>query len=222
MRVYYCRKCKTDSAAPICEHCGMQITALQQNERFKWQASRLPLGDATTVLGVLRTLSLILVLLAVILFLGELFFSPDKQTAVSLFVSSGLVPRLLILFALSAAAALLVLGLQGREELHYEVNHRGAHLQVWIAPSRLRCLARCIPYDPYSIVRDREGVQHMKVGETHILWEDVMRYVVRKRAGRIELYHPAGYRFLTLYPEQEEMDALVQYMTPRMKQLVSK
>ena len=43
---------------------------------------------------------------------------------------------------------------------------------------------------------------------------------MNKRACRIDLYRPAGFRFMTLYPEREELDAIVAYITPKMKQLV--
>ena len=65
-----------------------------------------------------------------------------------------------------------------------------------------------------------EGNARMLIGESHILWEDVCRYEVNKRACRIDLYRPAGFRFMTLYPEREELDAIVAYITPKMKQLV--
>ena len=63
MHVYYCRKCKRDSASPVCEHCGMQIASLNQNERFRWRALRVPLGDTVTVMGALKTLLLTLLTL---------------------------------------------------------------------------------------------------------------------------------------------------------------
>ena len=58
MHVFYCKKCKKDSLTPICEHCGQPITALSSNERFKWRAIRVPLGDARSIWGALKVLAL--------------------------------------------------------------------------------------------------------------------------------------------------------------------
>ena len=51
MYVYYCKKCKADSATPICEHCGTPINVTAQTTRVKWRHIRTPLGDSPTVLG---------------------------------------------------------------------------------------------------------------------------------------------------------------------------
>ena len=104
--------------------------------------------------------------------------------------------------------------------MHYVLDKSGAHLQKWIEPGRIRCYARFLPYESYNIAKDNEGNARMLIGESHILWEDVCRYEVNKRACRIDLYRPAGFRFMTLYPEREELDAIVAYITPKMKQLV--
>ena len=125
-----------------------------------------------------------------------------------------------VFFGLGAVIILLCLGLQGREEMHYVLDKSGAHLQKWIEPGRIRCYARFLPYESYNIAKDNEGNARMLIGESHILWEDVCRYEVNKRACRIDLYRPAGFRFMTLYPEREELDAIVAYITPKMKQLV--
>ena len=58
MHVFYCKKCKKDSLTPICEHCGQPITALSSNERLKWRAIRVPLGDARSIWGALKVLAL--------------------------------------------------------------------------------------------------------------------------------------------------------------------
>jgi len=220
MHVYYCKKCKADSMTPVCDCCGMPIASLNQNERFKWRVIRAPLGDTPVLMGALRTLGLTMLGLVLLLFLGELVFSPDKRSAVTMFTNSGILPWALIIFAVGAALICLVLGLQGQEERHFVVDNRGAHLQVWMEPTHLKCLTRFISYEPYNIARDPEGNPRMLVSETHLLWADVCRCEVRRHAGRIDLYRPSGFRFMSLYPEREEMEAIENYMTPRMKQLV--
>lgn len=222
MHVYYCRKCKRDSASPVCEHCGVQITSLNQNERFRWRMLRVPLGDTQTVLGALKTLFLTLLVLTIVLFAGELLFSFNKSAAVSLLTLGGVLPWMLIFLAAGAGIILLVLGLQGQEEMHYVVDHRGAHLQTWIAPSRLKCYARFLPYEQFNIAPGPGGEMRMMIGESHIVWEDVCRCEVSKRAGRIDLYRPSGFRFMSIYPEREEMDNLLAYMNARMKHLIKK
>jgi len=222
MHVYYCRKCKRDSASPVCEHCGVQITSLNQNERFRWRALHVPLGDTAAVMGAFKMLFGTALLLLAILFLGELLFSQNKQSAMALMTMSGVLPWLLLFLAIGAALSLLVLGLQGQEEMHYVIDNRGAHLQVWIAPSRIKCYARMIPYEKYKIAPGPGGEPRMMIDESHLLWEDVCRCEIRKRAGYIDLYRPAGFKFMTIYPDQGEMDALVNYIQPRLKHLTKK
>ena len=222
MHVYYCRKCKQDSVSPVCEHCGVQITSVNQNERFRWKSVRVPLGDSATVGSVLRALVITLLLLSVFLFVGEMLFAHDKRMAIRLMTMDGALPWLLAMLCIAMGIALLVLGLQGPEEIHFVLDARGAHRQTWIVPGRLKCIARCIPYDETRIVPGPDGDDRMMIGESHLVWTDVCRYEVKKRAGRIDLYCPSGFRFMSLTPETEEFDAVAQYISPKLKHLGKK
>ena len=219
MHVYYCKKCKQDSASPICEHCGMQIASLRQNERFKWCHIRTPLGDTPTLLGALKLLALSVIGLLLAIFLGELIVSPDKKNAMMIISASGLLPWSLILFAVCAAVILLVLGLRGQEELHFVQDSRGAHLQVWISPTRIKCLTRFVAFDRYNLSQAPDGNLRMLVDEQHLLWNDVSRCEIRRHAGRIDLYRPGSFRFMSLYPEVEEMQSIEAYLQQNMKHL---
>lgn len=221
MHVYYCKKCKTDSATPVCQFCGTPI-AVNQNERFKWRSIRTPLGDTPTLWGAFKALIVTVVALLVVLFLGELIVSPDKRAALTMFTNSGILPTVLIFCLAAAGVICLVLGLQGQEELHFVLDARGAHLQTWMTPSRLKCAARFIPYETYNIAVDPEGNERMLIGETHLLWVDVARCEIRRHACRIDLYRPSGFRFMSLYPEREELEAIENYIVPKMKQLAKR
>lgn len=222
MHVYYCKKCKQDSVSPVCEHCGVQIASLNQNERFRWKMVRVPLGDSASVGSILRALIITGLLLMMFLFIGELLFAADKRMAVQLMTMTGALPWVAAMLCIGTGAALLVLGLQGQEEQHFVLDARGAHVQTWIIPSRIRCMTRFLRYDEESIAEGPDGEMHMMIGESHIVWADVCRYEVKKRAGRIDLYRPAGFRFMSIRPEREEFDAVVQYIAPRLKHLGKK
>ena len=222
MHVYYCRKCKQDSVSPVCEHCGIQIASLNQNERFRWKTLRAPLGDSATVMSILRTLAMTALIMLMILFIGELLFASDKRMAVNLMTMNGALPWLLAMVCIGAGLALLVLGLQGQEEQHFVIDARGAHLQTWIVPSRFRCMMRFIRYDEKRIATAPDGEERMMIGESHLVWSDVCRYEVKKRAGRIDLYRPSGFRFMSIHPEDGEFDAVAQYIAPRLKHLGNK
>lgn len=222
MHVFYCKKCKADSATPVCEHCGAPIASLNHNERFKWRMRRLPVADVLAIGAALRILLFTVMALLLALFIGELIFAADKQAALRMFTASGVLPWALIALGGGAALALAVLALQGREDILYVLDNRGAHLQTWIAPSRIKCYARFLPYESYNITPDPEGNPGIPVFESHLLWEDVARFEIRRRAGRIDLYRPSGFRFLSLYPEREEFDMVLAYITPRMKQLAGR
>ena len=222
MHVFYCKKCQQDSLTPVCEHCGAQIPSLQQAERFKWRYIRTPLGDTPTLLGAVKAVSLTVVSLLLLMFLGELIFSPDKRAALTMFMSSGLLPTVMFFVFLIVALICLFLALQGREEMHFVLDARGAHVQTWIAPSRIKCLARFIPYETYNIAVDPEGNQRMLVNEAHILWTDVCRVEIRRHACRIDLYRPSGFRFMSLYPDRQELEQLEGYIKQKLKHLVKR
>lgn len=222
MFVYYCKKCKADSTTQVCEHCGAPITVSQQTTRVKWRHIRTPLGDTPTLLGAFRALLGSAASLLLLMFLGELIFSPDKRSALTMFSQSGVLALAFILLITLCAVICLVLGLQGREEMHFVLDSKGAHVQTWIIPSRLRCFARFVPYETYNIATDQEGNQRMLVGENHLLWTDVCRCEFRRHACRIDLYRPSGFRFMSLYPEREEMGFIEEYIVPKMKQLAKK
>ena len=220
MFVYYCKKCKQDSASTVCEHCGTPIAVNAKSGRFKWRHIRTPLGDSPTLTGALKVLVMTVVCLLLLMFLGEVIFSPDKRAAVTMFATSGILPSTMIFAFLAVCVICLVLALQGREEMHFVLDNSGAHLQTWIAPSRLKCFARFVPYETYRIAVDPEGVQRMLISETHLLWPDVCRVEIRRRACRIDLYRPAGFRFMSVYPDREELEAIENYIMPRMKHLM--
>ena len=133
--------------------------------------------------------------------------------------ASGVLPWALILFAACAAVILLVLGLRGQEELHFVLDSRGAHLQVWISPTRLKCLTRFIAFDRYSLSQAPDGNLRMLVDERHLLWNDVSRCEIRRHAGRVDLSRPGSFRFMSVSPEPEEMQAIEAYLQQNMKQL---
>jgi len=222
MHTYYCRKCKRDSMSPVCEYCGTQISALNQNERFRWKMLRMPLGDGATLASALRVLIVALTILFLYLFIGELVSSPDKQRAIFLITMNGELPWLLLMLGVGAGAVLLMLGLQGVEERHFVLDSRGAHLQIWIEPSRRKCFARLMRYDERRIAAGPDGEARMMIGESHIVWSDVCRYEVKKRACRIDLYRPSSFRFMSIYAEKEEFDAVQQYTAQRLKHLQNK
>ncbi len=221
MHLYYCKACKADSLTPVCGRCGAE---LNQIKCFKWCANRMPLGDTPTLLGAFRLLGLTAVVLLLFLFLGELIFSPNKQAALTMLPASGVLPWMLVAVAVGAALIMLWLGLQGVEERHFLLDSRGVRMQVWIEPSRVKCLTRFIPYDTYRIriVDEKEGKKRMLINETYLLWQDVCRYEIRRHACRVDLYRPSGFRFMSLYPEMQEMEELLAYITARMKHLPKK
>ena len=117
---------------------------------------------------------------------------------------------------------LVALGLQGAEEQHFVLDSRGAHLQIWIEPSRRKCLARLMRFDESRIAAGPDGQERMMIHESHIVWGDVCRYETKKRACRIDLYKPSGFRFMSIYAAKEEFDAVQQYVMQRLKHLENK
>ena len=77
---------------------GAQITALTQNERYKWCHIRTPLGDTPTLMGAVKALAMTVVSLLLLMFLGELIFAPDKRAAMTYEVAGGM-RRLVVNFA---------------------------------------------------------------------------------------------------------------------------
>lgn len=113
---------------------------------------------------------------------------------------------------LGLAATFLALFLQGREVIVYVLDPRGAHLQTWHEPSRLKSWARLQSADPGRDVPQQDGsVMHLSQ-ERHCLWADVQAVKYKPGRAAIYLYHTPHIAPMVLRLPPDEYDVAAAYV----------
>lgn len=213
MLIYYCAKCQRQNMRNVCDGCGKGLSGA--TARYIWSDYRLPLSDPFRVGAVPRVLLMALALLIVVMFVLEYILT--GQDAVNFLTNSGILPALVQVFLGAFAAALLVMGLQGRENVQYVLDPKGILKRTWITPTRLHCWSRGLRYDPASVQRNAEGLPFMMAHEEYLVWADAARYSLRPRAGRIKLYRPYAFVFMSLHVPREEYDGAAAMIAAKIK-----
>jgi len=216
MYFYHCKKCGTDNETSVCDTCGRQLK--NTAARYMWRVARVPILDGTAVRAILRVLLYAELLLLFILVAGQ-YILTDFAQARDLLTSSGLLESLLIIYAAGAFLGILTLALQGREEVRYILDPKGAYLETLICPSRLRCWSRFLSYDKRVFQTDSTGGPCMLVRETYLLWADIRRAEFRQRASRIDLYRPSVFLIMSLWIPREEYAQVSSLVASRTKHI---
>ncbi len=213
MLIYYCAKCQQQNMRNVCDSCGKGLSAA--TARFIWSDYRLPLSDIFRLGAVLRVTLMALALLIVVMFIMEYILT--GMDAVNFLTNSGILPALVQVYLGAVALALLVMGLQGRENVQYVLDPKGILKRTWITPTRLHCWARGLRYDPLSIQQNAEGLPFMMAHEEYLVWTEAARYSLRPRAGRIKLYRPYAFVFMSLHVPREEYEGAAAMIAAKIK-----
>jgi hypothetical protein len=216
MYFFYCRKCGTDNETNVCDTCGR--TLKNTSARYMWRVARVPVLDGVAVRSILRALLYAELLLLFGLTAAQYLLKSFTE-ARDLLTSGGLLTALLECYLAGALLGILVLALQGREEVRYVLDPKGALLQTWICPSRLRCWTRFLSYDKRVFLTDSTGGPCMLARETHLLWADVRRAEFRARASRIDLFRPSAFLFMSLKIPRAEYGQAADLVASRTKHI---
>ena len=181
---WYCKKCSLDSDSDTCPQCGKKLSG--NALRDIWQVYRVPLSDLCAWKNAFLTLLLFALLLVLILFIGGFLLGNVEESLTALLNGSGAAILLLIPAGLALLLAAFIL--QGRETLVYCLDSKGAHMQTWHAPGRVRCWARMQAYHPEDIVDNPDGTSILLSQTRHILWADVQDVVFAPARGEIRLF----------------------------------
>ena len=213
MLVYYCAKCQRQNPRNQCDSCGKALAGT--SARYIWSDYRLPLTDVVKVTAMIRSVLIALVLLISVMFLLE--FILTGAGAVTFLTGSGILTALVQVFFGAVAVGLLIFLLQGRENVQYAMDPKGVLKRTWITPSRLNCAARGIRYDKRAIQQNADGLPFLMAHEEYLLWQDAARYTLRPHAGRIKLYRPYSFVFMTLYIPREEYEGAAAMVSAKIK-----
>ena len=181
---WYCKKCGLDSESETCPQCGKKLSGTTL--RDIWQVYRVPLSDLCAWKNAFLTLLLLALILVLILFIGGLLLENVEESLKALVNGSGAAVFMLIPAGLALLLAVFVL--QGRETLVYCLDAKGAHMQTWHAPGRIRCWARLQAFHPEDIVDNPDGTSVLLSQTRHILWGDVRDVVFAPARGEIRLF----------------------------------
>ncbi|NLD33665.1 MAG: hypothetical protein GX653_02010 [Clostridiales bacterium] len=213
MLIYYCAKCQRQNMHNTCDSCGKGLPGTAA--RYIWSDYRLPLGDVVKLGQVMRIPLIALALLITVMFVMEYILTGAQ--AMDFLTNSGVLPAMVQAFMGAVAIALLILALQGRENVQYVLDPKGALKRTWIRPTRLNCWARGLHYDKRAIQQNADGMPFLMAHEEYLVWQDAKRYALRPRAGRIKLYRPYAFVFMTLHIPREEYDGAAQMVAAKIK-----
>lgn len=213
MLIYYCAKCQKQNVHNVCESCGKNLP--NTASRYVWSDYRSPLADVVKVGAVFRVGLMAVALMMLVMFAMEMIVS-DLQV-MRFLTSSGILPAAVQLYFGAMALAMLVLGLQGKENVQYVLDPKGALKRTWITPTRLHCWARGIPYDKSAIQLNAQGEPFLMAHEEYLVWRDARRYQLRPRAGRIKLYRPYPFLFMSMHIPREAYDGAAAMVAAKVK-----
>lgn len=214
MLVYYCAKCMRQNARPQCEGCGRSLG--NPSVRYVWEDSRMAVSDVSRPGLLLRIAAAASVLTVLVMLVIEYVLS-GSAAFTYFFKSTGILQAALALGLSFIALGLLVLFLQGRETVQYMLDPKGVLKRTWIRPTRAACWSRMIRYDRKAFQKNNEGKPFLLAHEEYLLWQDAARYRLSPRAGRIKLYRPYAFAFMSLYLPRHEYDGAAEMVAAKLK-----
>lgn len=213
---FFCRRCQRPSPHPTCEACGKPIPV--SSVCNVWEEAVVPVMDPVRIGFVIRVMLFVTALLFVVMLSVELIFNVSGENAISMFLTkSGFLPLLCQVLLLGIAAGLLLLALQGRETTQYLMENKGILKRTWIQPTRLRCWSRFIRYDKNAVRENAEGVPFLMAHEEYLTYQDVARYSISARSGRVKLYRPYAFLFMSMHIPAADFDPAAAMLAAKMK-----
>jgi len=213
MLIYYCAKCQRQNVNNICESCGKSLPGTAA--RYIWSDYRLALGDAVKLGQVFRLPLIALAILITVMLALEYIITGSR--ALIFLTDSGILPQMVQLYFGAIGVSLLILAAQGYENVQYVMDPKGVLKRTWIRPGRLRCWARGLRYDPRAIQQNADGQPFYMAHEEYLVWQDAARYTLRPHAGRIKLYRPYAFVFMTLNLPREDYDYAARMVAGKIK-----
>ena len=214
MLVYYCTKCAIQNNRTQCGQCGRALgnTAV----RYVWEDNRQAISDPAR-LGLLARVAMSAVVITTLVMLVIEYIQQGSVAFSTFFTATGILPAAVGLGIALMALGLAALFLQGQESVQYMLDPKGVLKRTWIVPSRLRCWARMIRHDPRAFLRNSEGKPYLLAHEEYLLWQDTARYKLFPRAGRIVLYRPYAFIFMSLHLPRHEYEGAAQMVAAKLK-----
>lgn len=182
MTGYFCEKCNQLNERRQCMKCGKNLPTATYRE--VWNVVRVPVSD-----GILwkRVMLILLSVVGILILLSALFcvFSRDMNAL----IDQGIITVIMALLPVGVLFTVLVLLLQGRENVWYTLANTGAWEQTWHRPSRLHSWSRFETYRSENAYPQPDGSILTMTKERSIYWKDVCRVRFQADKGRILLYH---------------------------------
>lgn len=204
----YCKKCKIESPGDTCRGCGKRASAAAM--RDVWSAAALPLADGRAWRGALFTLCTVIALLMLLIFGLEAMLA-GTQKAVNLW-HSGLPACIFSILPVGLIIVFLFLFLQGKEVNVYVLDPKGAHLQTWHEPGRVKSWARLQCAEKKNDIPQQDGtVMHLSQ-ERHLMWADVQQVKYKPAHAAIFVYHTPNCAPMVLHLPPEEYELAAAYV----------
>lgn len=214
MLVYFCPKCSLQNPRPQCGQCGRNLSSA--SIRYVWEDSRPGIADPAR-LGLLLRVTMAAVVLVILVMLVMEYILQGPQAFSTFFRSTGILPAALGLGLAFLALGLLALFLQGRESVQYMFDPKGVLKRTWIEPTHLKCWSRFLRYNRRNFMQNNEGRPFLLAHEEYLLWQDAARYKLHPHAGRITLYRPYAFIFMSLHLPPHEYQGAAEMVAAKLK-----
>lgn len=216
MVYFFCRRCQRPSPEPYCESCAKPIPP--SSVCNAWEEVHPAIGDPHKVAFVVRVMLFVTALLFAVMVAVEFLFNTTGTDTISGFLTkSGFLPIIVQVFLSGLLLGLLALAAQGRETAQYLMDGKGILKNTWIEPTALKCWSRLIRYDKSAIRENADGVPFLLAHREYLTYQDTARYSVNERTGRVKLYRPYAFLFMTLHIPAQDFDPAAAMLHAKLK-----
>ncbi len=218
----YCKKCKAEvSLGDMCPYCGGKLT--KTGERLSFMMLRVPVRDWFAWNQWLRAALPALGLVAAITLITEAFAS-GSQGIQALFLQGFF---WLLVWALGGmlVVMLIVLALQGPENVLFTLDKDGAHAQTYLSkPTDLRLFARFLSREAAGALQQEEQAQAgmTLVRRMDLPWQEIRRVQCWRENRQILFFRPSWWQVLVITcppGEYEQAEAFVRKKLARNKKV---
>lgn len=218
----FCKKCNAEvPLGESCSHCGGKLS--KTNERLSFGCVRAPVKSWFCWNSILRVALPVLLLVALVTLLLEGVFSGGQ--GVRLLFLQGFLSTVLGVLGMMLLFIWLLLGIQGRESVHYVIDKSGVFAYTYLdKPTAVKLSARFLSREGVEKLRgDEQAVSgFLLVRKEFLAWADVRRVRCWRENCQLLFFRPRWWQALSITcppSEYAEAEAFVRKKLGRSKQV---
>jgi hypothetical protein len=214
--VNYCKKCKAEvHTGERCARCGNRLT--KAGERLSGRYQRVPVSDWFCWNAILRVVVPVITIVLGTVVLAEAI--TEGETGVINVLTHGFLGATLCAFGALLLITLILLLLQGPEEVCCTLNAQGATLDDYVRnPSTLKLYARLT--SPSVVLAHTTPAEQESglfcVGHTALRWDEISRVKYWPETRTILLYKPRFWQAMCIRCDPNAYEETVSFVQGRL------